>query len=30
MAVIRKAGITRLNMVTDPLERKSGKTSLRR
>jgi biopolymer transport protein TolR len=30
MAVIRKAGITRLNMVTDPLERKSGKTSRRR
>ncbi len=30
MAAIRKAGITHLNMVTEPLERKSRKTSRRR
>lgn len=30
MAVIRKAGITRLNMVTDVLERRDGKSSRRR
>ncbi len=30
MALIRRAGITRLNMVTEALERRKGKTSRRR
>jgi biopolymer transport protein TolR len=30
MAIIRKAGITRLNMVTDALDRRDGKSSRRR
>ena len=30
MAVVRKAGITRLNMVTDALERRGGKSRRRR